>query len=52
MNHTCRTCGVRFDCGYGNPCSSANEKIDCSLCLTDYEKMGKVAKLINKEIES
>jgi len=38
MIHSCRTCGIKFDCGYGKPCSSANEKIDCELCLGDYKK--------------
>jgi len=39
-NHTCRTCGIKFDCGYGDPCSSKYEKIDCELCLKDYTEMG------------
>ena len=37
-DHICRTCGIKFDCGYGDPCSSKYEKIDCSLCLADYIK--------------
>lgn len=36
MNHTCRTCGIRFECGYGDPCSSQYEKIDCDLCYKDH----------------
>lgn len=49
-NHTCRTCGGKFDCGYGDPCSSKYEKIDCPLCMKDYIKMGRIDNLIDKKI--
>jgi hypothetical protein len=44
-DHICRTCGVTFDCGYGDPCSSKNEKIDCQLCYNDYVAMGRIEDL-------
>ena len=45
-NHNCRTCGGRFDCGYGDPCSSKWQRIDCQLCMKDYIKMGRIDNLI------
>ena len=44
-DHICRTCGGQFDCGYGDPCSSIYEKIDCSLCYNDYVAMGRIEDL-------
>jgi hypothetical protein len=44
-DHICRTCGGKFDCGYGDPCSSIYEKIDCSLCYNDYVAMGRIEDL-------
>lgn len=44
--HKCRTCGNKWDCGHGSPCSSRN--IDCELCYADYEKMGCIDNLIDK----
>ena len=40
-----RTCGVTFDCSYGDPCSSKYEEIDCSLCYSDYVIMGRIEDL-------
>ena len=45
-DHICRTCGGKFDCGYGDPCSSKNEQIDCHLCYNDYMAM------VEEEVES
>ena len=28
--HICEQCVSRYDCGYGNPCSSHGEQIWCS----------------------
>ena len=44
-DHICRTCGSKFDCGYGDPCSSKNEQIDCHLCYNDYVAMGRIEDL-------
>ena len=44
-DHICRTCGGKFDCGYGDPCSSKYEKIDCHLCYNDYMAMGRIEDL-------
>jgi hypothetical protein len=30
MNHNCDQCDGKYDCGYGNPCSSHGEQIWCS----------------------
>ena len=45
-DHNCRTCGTKFDCGYGDPCSSKGDSIDCPLCLKDYIKMGRLEVLL------
>jgi hypothetical protein len=44
--HICEQCVGRFDCGYGDPCSSKWQRIDCPLCLADYIKMGIIEDLL------